>query len=130
MDLITLKQQNKKAFEVSIRGHRLVVDMNRADGGDDKGPSPAELVATALAACVGMITYEYSVNHGLPSEGIKVNIVPQLEKNPTRISNFTIDLTLPADFPEDRRQAIQHAARHCVVYNTMKQQPEIDLEID
>ncbi|MFI5272830.1 MAG: OsmC family protein [Ktedonobacterales bacterium] len=43
------------AFDVvSGSGHTLRLDVNAADGGEDSGPTPMELLLMALAGCTGM----------------------------------------------------------------------------
>src|SRR6266496_433693 len=41
------------AYEIDIRGHRLTVDQPVEAGGANLGPTPTELFAASLAACVG-----------------------------------------------------------------------------
>lgn len=129
MDLISLVHHQKKAFTISVRGHSIVTDMHPEDGGDDAGPNPTELFAASLASCIGMIAAEYCRNHDIPIDTLELSVVAQLADNPKRIQNVTIDLELPEGFPEKRKQAIRNAARTCVIYNTLLDPPEIDLEI-
>src|SRR6266508_5013874 len=42
------------AYEIQIRGHRLTVDQPVEAGGANLGPTPTELFAASLAACVGV----------------------------------------------------------------------------
>ncbi|MBN2381558.1 OsmC family protein [bacterium] len=129
MDLINLEYSHKKAFTITIRHHKLICDMHLEDGGADAGPNPVELFSASLASCIGMIAYEYCLHHALSTEGISLSVLPQIADNPKRIQAITMDLTMPADFPEDRKQAIQKAARQCVISNSLIHPVEIDLEI-
>ncbi len=129
MDLITLKHAHGKAFTIKVRKHELICDMTRDDGGEDSGPSPAELFAASMAACIGMIAADYCRHHGLPSEDIMLNAVAQLTDRPKRVASIAIDLELPDGFPEDRKRAIVNAAKTCVIYNSLQNPPEVDLEI-
>ncbi len=129
MDLITLKHKHGKAFEITVRTHALVSDMNPEDGGEDAGPNPTELFAASMASCIGMIAADYCRHHGLPAEGITLNVVAQLADHPKRVRSIAIDLDLPEGFPENRKQAIINASKTCVIYNTLQHPPEIDLEI-
>lgn len=42
------------AFEMTLDGHRIVVDADSKVGGEDRGPRPKQLVVTALTGCTGM----------------------------------------------------------------------------
>ena len=129
MDLITLEHAHGKAFKVKVRKHELICDMTLEDGGEDAGPSPAELFATSMAACIGMIAADYCRHHDLPADDISLSTVAQLADHPKRVLSIAIDLELPEGFPEKRKQAIINAAKTCVIYNTLQNPPEVDLEI-
>jgi uncharacterized OsmC-like protein len=129
MDLMTISQVKGKRFTVEIRSHRLESDMHREDGGEDGGMNPVELLVGALGACIGMMVKSYCDMHDLPSEGISIDAVPAIATNPTRLGNVAIDVTLPAGFPEDKREAVLKFAKHCPVHNTLLHPPEIDLDI-
>lgn len=129
MELMSIEKSERKAFKVTVRKHSIVCDMSLDDGGKDDGMSPTELFAAALGSCIGMIAFEYCKNHGFPSEGISLDIVPQLIDNPKRIQSIAIDLNMPEGFPKNRYKAIEHASKQCVIYNTLHNLPEIDMEI-
>jgi putative redox protein len=50
---IAVHHLGRDRFGVRIRGHELVSDQPREDGGEDTGPTPTELFIAGLAACVG-----------------------------------------------------------------------------
>src|SRR6266498_6065514 len=57
------------AYEIDIRGHRLTVDQPVEAGGANLGPTPTELFAASLAACVGFYAGRFLRRHGLAVEG-------------------------------------------------------------
>ena len=64
MDLITITRKTGMQFTVSVRGHSVTSDMSAKDGGQDAGPSPVELVAGSLGACIAMMVQSYCDRHG------------------------------------------------------------------
>lgn len=130
MDLISIEHKHGKAFNIEVRGHEILADMKKDDGGQDEGMNPTDLFAASLGACIGMIIFEYCKNHDLPADGISVSVVPQLADNPKRIQSIAIDVSMPDGFPEDRIKAVQNCCKHCVIHNTLENKPEIDIEID
>jgi uncharacterized OsmC-like protein len=130
MDLITLKHQKGLCFSVQVRGHRFLVDMPKDSKGLDQGPSPADLLAASLGACMGMHMALYSQTAGLSCEGMEMNLVYNLteEQGRKRIQTVTIDVSLPGD-PGNRRDALLRAAQNCIVRNTLEKGPVIDVEI-
>ena len=130
MDLITLKHQKGLCFSVQVRGHKFLVDMPKDSKGEDRGPSPADLLAASLGACMGMHMALYCQTAGLPYEGMEMNLVYNLveEKGQKRIHTVTMDLLLPAD-PGPRKAALLRAGQNCIVRNTLEKGPEIDVEL-
>jgi putative redox protein len=49
---VTSVMKDKFAIESEIRGHSVVVDQPKTDGGDDRGPTPLEYFFVSLAGCV------------------------------------------------------------------------------
>jgi putative redox protein len=130
MDLITLKHEKGLCFSVQVRGHRFLVDMPKESKGEDRGPSPADLLAASLGACMGMHLALYCRTAGLSCEGMEINLVYNLveEQGRKRIQTATIDVSLPQD-PGERSAALLRAAQNCIVRNTLEKGPVIDLEI-
>ena len=130
MDLITLKNEKGLCFSVQVRGHRFLVDMPMESKGQDQGPSPADLLAVSLGACMGMHMALYSQTAGLPSKGMEMNLVYNLveEQGRKRIQTVTIDVVMPQD-PGERSAALLRAAQNCIVRNTLEKGPVIDVEI-
>ena len=54
MDLITVSRKAGFEFGIQVRGHEVGSDLSEKDGGGDAGPSPAELLAGSLGACIAM----------------------------------------------------------------------------
>ena len=130
MDLITLKHEKGLCFSVQVRGHKFLMDMPKESKGQDQGPSPADLLAASLGACMGMHMALYSQTAGLSCEGMEMNLVYNLveEQGRKRIHTVTIDVSLPED-PGERNAALLRAAKNCIIRNTLEKAPLIDMEI-
>jgi putative redox protein len=130
MDLITLKHEKGLCFSVQVRGHRFLVDMPEESKGEDQGPSPSDLLAASLGACMGTHMVLYSETAGLSLGGMEMNLVYNLieEQGRKRIQTVTIDVVLPKD-PGERSAALLRAAQSCMVRNTLEKGLTIDLEI-
>jgi uncharacterized OsmC-like protein len=130
MDLITLKHEKGLCFSIQVRGHKFLVDMPRDSKGQDQGPSPSDLLAAALGACMGMHMVLYSQTAGLSCDGMEMNLVYNLveEQGRKRMQTVTLDVALPND-PGARSAALLRAAQNCIVRNTLEKGPVIDVEI-
>ena len=130
MDLITISQEKGSKFKTRIRNHEFFSDMAISDGGNDEAPSPAELLVSSLGTCLGMTINSYCETHGYDSDNIGLSMTYVLDNNPKRIKNITIDIELPENFPDNRKQAILNSMKSCVIFNSLSKETEIDIEID
>jgi uncharacterized OsmC-like protein len=129
MDLISITRREGKAFELRVRGHTVIVDMSKEEGGADEGMNPVELLAGSLGACISIMAQTYCDTHGYTDGEVSASLTLEIADDPKRVGTIVIDLELPNDFPEDRKSAIKRVAELCPVHETLKQMPTVDLEI-
>jgi hypothetical protein len=51
-ELMDVRCVSGEAYEVSVRGHQVIVDQPTDAGGQDTAPTPTELFVASLATCV------------------------------------------------------------------------------
>ena len=61
-----------EAYEMTVRGHRVVVDQPADAGGQDSAPTPTELFVASLAACVAFYAGRFLTRHGYSRDGLAV----------------------------------------------------------
>lgn len=128
MDLITVTRKEGLKFELHVRGHDLVSDMSVEDGGLDQGPSPVELLAGSLGTCVAMMVQRYCETHGYEGDA-GVYLTLELADDPKRVASIVVDVELPDAVPEDKKDAVRRVAEHCIIHETLKSPPRVDIEI-
>jgi putative redox protein len=129
MDLITVTREAGLEFNVRVRGHEFRSDMSVSDGGRDAAPSPAELLAGSLGACVAMMVQSYCDTHGYTDGEVEVSLTLELADNPKRVGAVVIDVELPEDVPEDKREVVKRVAERCTIHATLDNAPRVDIEI-
>ena len=115
-------------FEIKARVHSIVSDQPRENGGYDEGMTPPELFLASLGSCAAFYAAQYLGKHKLASEGTRVRITAEKEKNPARLDRFQISLEIPAALDETHRAGIEEAVHHCLIHNTLLQPPQIEFE--
>ena len=128
MDLISVSRTDGLKFNIRVRGHDVPVDMSEKEGGQDRGPSPAELLAGSVGACIAMMVQGYCQRHEIAGD-VGVSLTMELADKPKRIRRIVVDLELPEGVPEDRLEAIRRVAERCPIHETLKSQPVVDIEI-
>lgn len=116
-------------FTITVRGHELTVDQPVADGGTDSGPTPTELFAAGLAACIAHYARGYLSRHNLPVDGLAVTSEFDLGGRPARITDWSVSVTPPASLPTDRRDAFLAVITHCTVHNTLEDPPSVRIAL-
>ena len=119
-----------ESYEIAVRGHRVVVDQPVEAGGDDAGPTPTELFVASLASCVAFYAGRYLTRHGCDRTGLEVAASFDLAADrPARVSGVRISVKVPTDLPEQRWPALTAVIEHCTVHNTLRNPPEVSIEL-
>lgn len=129
MDLINIKQGGKNEVIIRARGHELTGDRSSAEGGDDLGLSPSELLAASVGSCIAMVVIQYCDRHDYSNGPVEVNLTYEMSANPNRISAITVDIEIPGDVPESKRGILQKLVKQCPIHQTLINPPEIDIDI-
>jgi uncharacterized OsmC-like protein len=127
-NLVTISFNGGKEFAVKVREHELVCDQPPAKGGRDRGPAPAEWLASALGSCVAFYVVSYLEARSLPMDGLDVQVSWDSVDKPKRIGRFRLGITLPNGVPEINNDRIRKAAERCMIHNTFHHPPAIDME--
>jgi putative redox protein len=127
---LTVTYAHGDAFEIEIRGHHLTVDQPVDAGGADLGPTPTELFAASLAACVGFYAERFLRRHGLAADGLQVHCRAGMSSElPARVATITLRLDGLPPLPDNRRAALLAVVDHCTVHNSIQQAPRIHVEL-
>jgi uncharacterized OsmC-like protein len=116
-------------FTITVRGHELTVDQPVTDGGTDTGPTPTELFAAGLAACVAHYARGYLARHDVPSDGLAVTSEFALGGRPARIDDWTVTVTVPPGLSADRHAAFLAVISRCTVHNTLEHPPAVRIAL-
>jgi putative redox protein len=118
------------AYEIRVRGHRVVVDQPVDAGGGDRAPTPTELFVGSLAACVAFYAGRYLARHGFDRSGLAVlTDFDMATDRPARVGAIRITVRPPAGFPADRLAALAAVASHCTVHNSLTSRPEVTVTV-
>ena len=117
-----------KKVNTSFKGHVHKTDQPVTSGGDNSAPSPFELFLASIGTCAGIYVKSFCDQRNLPTENIK--LVQSLIINPeTKLpSNISIEIQLPADFPEKYKDALVNVAELCTVKRTIANPPVFDIK--
>lgn len=113
-------------FEIKARVHTIVSDQPRENGGFDEGMTPPELLLASLGSCAAYYAADYLRRNKLATEGTRVRVVAQKEKNPARVDHFRIELDVPVGLSEEHLKGVEDAVHRCLIHNTLMNPPRIE----
>jgi len=99
-------------------GHTVVMDSSVPHGGDDRGPSPMEMVLVALAGCAGRTVHDILLKKREPVTGLEVLVHGQrAETHPKVYTRIDMTFRVTGNVkPESIERAIQLAEeKYCPV---------------
>ena len=104
---VVIEHLGAMQFEIKARAHTIVSDQPRENGGDDEGMTPPELLLASLGSCAAFYAAQYLRKHKLATEGTRVRVVAEKEKNPARVDHFRIEVEMPAHLNEAHGQELR-----------------------
>jgi len=113
-------------FEIKAREHTIVSDQPRENGGFDEGMTPPELLLASLGSCAAYYAADYLRRNKLATEGTRVRVVAQKQKNPTRVDDFHIELEVPVELSEEHLKGVEGAVHRCLIHGTLMNPPRIE----
>jgi uncharacterized OsmC-like protein len=122
----------KVGSRARIGAHELVFDQPlNVPGGEDRGPSPLDVMALSVAACAHYFAAAYLHGRGLATDGLTVEVEAEKERVPvSRIGRFAIRVKLPGPLTEKQRVGVERAVKSCPAYGTLLHSPAVEIEID
>ncbi|MCK2214434.1 OsmC family protein [Actinomadura sp. ATCC 31491] len=128
-EVIEVAHAGGEAYAIAVRQHPLLCDQGPDLDGDDSAGTPTELFVASLAACAAFYAGRYLDRHGLPRDGLRVTAGYILAADrPARVAEIRLRVSAPG-VPEQRRAGLLAVASHCTVHNSLRQPPEVTVEL-
>jgi len=117
------------ASRVRVGTHELVFDQPKeVSGGEDRGPSPLDVMAVAVGACAHYYAAAFLHVRKLPPDGLRVEIEAEKVRDPiARLGRISVHVVLPRIVPDRYVSAIERSVRACPAYGTLLHAPDVEL---
>ena len=127
-----IESTGKVGSRVLVGGHELVFDQPASvPGGEDRGPSPLDVMIASVGACAHYFAAAYLHGRGLSTEGLAVEVAAEKERVPvSRIGKFALKVRVPAGLDERQLAGIERAIKACPAYGTLLHSPSVELQVE
>ena len=135
---ITARNLSNLKVEIKAGSHTLVADEPIEYGGEDAGPSPYDLLLSALAACKVMTAQMYARRKGWPLEEVAVSLntykihardCEDCESDPnSRVDIIEGHIDFKGDLTSEQRERLKEIADRCPVHRTLTTETKIRMQ--
>ena len=122
---VTIQHRGNVRFEAAARGHRVISDQPAANGGDDEGMTPPELLLSALGTCAGYYAAQYLKARSLSADGLEIRVTADKAVQPARLAQFRIEVILPG-LDHAQEAGILRAVKACLIHHTLLHTPAVE----
>ncbi len=116
-------------FETEVGGQRVVTDVTPPMGGKGRAPTPPDLFAVSIGACVAAFIVQYCDREGLSSHGLVVETMFEKTEKPAALVDFVIEVALPNADCGARLAAVQRVADQCIIHETLRRFKPLEIQV-
>ncbi|WP_418131094.1 alpha/beta fold hydrolase [Variovorax sp. 278MFTsu5.1] len=110
-------------FQLALRsgGSRWLADEPETAGGLGSGPTPYDLLSSALAACTTMTLRHYADGRGWPVTRIRTAVNHRRDKDRSPPDFFSHEVAIEGALHDEQRAHLLEVAQKCPVHRTLEQ---------
>lgn len=116
-----------KKVNAEVRGFTIRTDQPEQAGGEGSAPEPFTLFLASVGTCAGVYLSSFCQNRGIPVDGIRIVQSNVPREGGRGIARILLNIELPADFPEQYREAVVNVVNLCAVKKQILEPPVFEV---
>jgi putative redox protein len=128
----TIESAGKVSSRVRLGNHELLFDQPASvRNGEDRGPSPLDVLVASFGACAHYFGTAYLSARGVDASTLAVEV--EAEKQPIsagRIGRLALKVRVPPGLDEPHLIGLIRAIKACPAYGTLVHPPKIELTVE
>ena len=117
---------NKKV-NANFNGFTVKTDQPVIAGGEGIAPTPFDLFLASIATCAGIYVKSFCDQRNLPTQNLKIFQNVEYNQDTKMVSNISIEIEVPSDFPEKYISSLINVANLCKVKKHLLNPPQIEV---
>jgi putative redox protein len=115
--------------QAACKGMVLETGMPPDKGGDPGDVGSFDILLSALATCTGFQVLMFLRERGLSYEDARLSLKGHRSEETHLLDTVTVDIKLPADFPEKYYDAVVRATGQCYIKAQLGQKPQFEVSV-
>jgi uncharacterized OsmC-like protein len=126
-----VESTGKVGSHARLGEHEVVFDQPLGvPGGQDRGPSPLDLMVLSVAACAHYFASAFLYARGHATDAVTVEVESEKQRLPvSRIGRLTLRVRLPAGLSDGEIAGIERAIKGCPAYGTLLHPPTVEISV-
>lgn len=122
---IAVRFAGGRKVEATFKGMTITTDQPESRGGEESAPSPFDLFLASIATCSGYYVLDFCLNRDIPIEGVSLVMHTERDTETRMLTKITVEIRLPAHFPEKYDKAVIRACDLCSVKKHIVKPPPV-----
>ncbi len=119
--------REKYTTQLTTRDHSWLADEPDTNGGQDRGPTSKELIASSLAACMAITLRMYADRKGWEVEAIEVDVaVHSIRIGEGKMTRFDAEIEILGNLTDKEKDRMSVIAGKCPVHKLLTHPIEIN----
>ena len=116
-----------KKVNALYNGFTIETDQSVSNGGEGSAPQPFDLFFASIGTCAGIYVFSFCQERGIAMDNISLILGFSRNLETKMVEKITIEIKLPADFPDKYKKAVIRSADLCAVKKHMADPPEFEI---